>query len=60
MTGTLRVSADGEVAGLDLHEHGIVAYPEYVLQSPFGSPHAHAAESAAPVSALSPARAAAD
>jgi hypothetical protein len=27
----LRVSAAGELAGLDLHEHGMVAYPEYVI-----------------------------
>jgi len=30
-TGTLRVSAQGEIEGLDLHEHGMVAYPEHVL-----------------------------
>jgi Amt family ammonium transporter len=30
-TGTLRVSRDGELEGLDLHEHGVVAYPEYAL-----------------------------
>jgi Amt family ammonium transporter len=30
-TGTLRVSAAGEMEGLDLHEHGMVAYPEYVI-----------------------------
>jgi len=30
-TGTLRVSREGELEGLDLHEHGIVAYPEYAL-----------------------------
>jgi Amt family ammonium transporter len=30
-TGTLRVSAEGEIEGLDLHEHGMVAYPEYVI-----------------------------
>ena len=29
-TGTLRVSADGEREGLDLHEHGTHAYPEHV------------------------------
>ena len=29
--GQLRVSAHGELHGLDLHEHGISAYPEYVL-----------------------------
>lgn len=27
----LRVSRDGEQEGLDLHEHGISAYPEYVI-----------------------------
>jgi Amt family ammonium transporter len=30
-TGTLRVSREGELAGLDLHEHGMLAYPEYVI-----------------------------
>ena len=30
-TGTLRVSAEGELEGLDLHEHGMVAYPEFVI-----------------------------
>jgi Amt family ammonium transporter len=29
----LRVSAEGELYGLDLHEHGISAYPEYVISS---------------------------
>jgi Amt family ammonium transporter len=31
--GLLRVSAEGECYGLDLHEHGIAAYPEYVITS---------------------------
>ena len=30
-TGTLRVSREGELAGLDLPEHGMIAYPEYVI-----------------------------
>jgi len=29
--GVLRVSARGETVGLDLYEHGAIAYPEYVL-----------------------------
>jgi ammonium transporter, Amt family len=32
-TGTLRVSREGELYGIDLHEHGISAYPEYVISS---------------------------
>src|SRR6202044_3526138 len=35
--GILRVSEEGEMFGLDLHEHGISAYPEYVLSS-LGAP----------------------
>jgi ammonium transporter, Amt family len=31
MTGTLRVSEEGEVEGLDIHEHGSEAYPEAVI-----------------------------
>ena len=30
-TGLLRVSKEGELYGLDLHEHGISAYPEYLI-----------------------------
>jgi Amt family ammonium transporter len=35
--GLLRVSAEGETHGLDLHEHGIPAYPEYLI-SPVARP----------------------
>ncbi|MDP9049270.1 MAG: ammonium transporter [Acidobacteriota bacterium] len=35
--GVLRVSREGELHGLDLHEHGISAYPEYVITA-LGSP----------------------
>ena len=34
-TGTLRVSPAGEIEGLDLHEHGMLAYPEFSVH---GSP----------------------
>jgi Amt family ammonium transporter len=36
--GVLRVSKEGELVGLDLHEHGIPAYPEYSLV-PGATPH---------------------
>src|SRR5262245_26413677 len=39
--GLLRVSTAGELEGLDLHEHGIPAYPEYALHrsaAPQGAP----------------------
>ncbi len=32
-TGTLRLPAEAELYGMDLHEHGINAYPEYVISS---------------------------
>ncbi|MDP8990522.1 MAG: ammonium transporter [Acidobacteriota bacterium] len=51
--GLLRISAEGENYGLDLHEHGISAYPEYVISS-MGRPGGMAMESiASPVSAQS-------
>jgi Amt family ammonium transporter len=37
LTGTLRVSTEGELEGLDLHEHGTPAYPEYVISSSVNS-----------------------
>jgi len=39
--GILRVSEEGEIEGLDLHEHGVPAYPEYALHgsaNPAGAP----------------------
>ena len=36
-SGTRCVSRERELYGLDLHEHGISAYPEYVI-SPAGTP----------------------
>jgi len=38
LTGTLRVSVAGELQGLDLNEHGTVAYPEFVLSGKSVSP----------------------
>ena len=34
----LRIPTDGEIEGLDLHEHGFPAYPEYVVTGEDGSP----------------------
>ena len=51
MMGILRVSKEGELHGLDLHEHGISAYPEYVISSsgrPAGMPVEPVAYSVAP------------
>jgi Amt family ammonium transporter len=41
--GRLRVSKEGEIEGLDLHEHGISAYPEYVV-APWAAPSGVPAE----------------
>jgi hypothetical protein len=38
-TGTLRVSPQGELEGLDVHEHGMLAYPEYVIHGYDPTPH---------------------
>jgi len=58
-TGTLRVSRDGELMGLDLHEHGMLAYPEYVIHGFDPTPHstASAAAKAVGVTELGPVRA---
>jgi ammonium transporter, Amt family len=42
-TGTLRLPAEFELYGMDLHEHGISAYPEYVITA-LGSPTGLAAQ----------------
>jgi Amt family ammonium transporter len=39
-TGTLRISREGEMEGLDVHEHGMLAYPEYVIHGDFALPRA--------------------
>ena len=44
-TGTLRVSRDGELEGIDLHEHGMLAYPEFVVHAG-GAPHLAASDPA--------------
>ena len=41
LMGILRISKEGELEGMDIHEHGCPAYPEYVisaLAAPAGSP----------------------
>jgi Amt family ammonium transporter len=41
LCGILRISKEGEIEGMDIHEHGISAYPEYVisaLAAPAGMP----------------------
>src|SRR5262249_8390844 len=39
----LRITKEGEIEGLDLHEHGISAYPEYVV-APWAAPSGVPAE----------------
>jgi Amt family ammonium transporter len=57
-TGTLRVSREGELEGLDLHEHGMLAYPEYVIHgyepgpTSMGGAHSHASMAVAHPSPL--------
>ncbi len=47
-TGTLRLPAEFELYGMDLHEHGISAYPEYVITA-LGAPSGLAAQQQAQV-----------
>src|SRR5678815_2814235 len=57
--GILRVSAEGERYGLDLHEHGISAYPEYVIAvsaMPAGMAGSHSEMSAVPHTSAKPVR----
>ena len=49
-TGTLRVSKEGELEGLDLHEHGMVSYPEYVIHDSNVVPHFITPAASAPFS----------
>ena len=37
-TFRLRIPTEGEIEGLDLHEHGFPAYPEYVVTGDDGCP----------------------
>ncbi|HWL86654.1 MAG TPA: ammonium transporter [Polyangiaceae bacterium] len=55
-TGTLRVSKDGELEGLDVHEHGGSAYPEMLgMGGGSAAPMTHEEPSRATASATAPA-----
>lgn len=54
-TGTLRVSAAGELEGLDLHEHGMVAYPEMVIHGSSMVPQESMGPAGVPMGARVPA-----
>ncbi|HXA77844.1 MAG TPA: ammonium transporter [Candidatus Acidoferrales bacterium] len=56
-TGTLRLPAEAELYGMDLHEHGISAYPEYVLSS-LGAPGGMAKDTVLPAPSVGMSRAA--
>jgi Amt family ammonium transporter len=63
--GLLRLDAEGETYGMDLTEHGIPAYPEYVITAagtPRGLPHfaPSPASSVIPAVVAQPARTAGD
>jgi Amt family ammonium transporter len=53
-TGTLRISKEGELEGLDLHEHGGEAYPEAII-----SHHGHTSAAGRPAPEYSTAASAA-
>jgi Amt family ammonium transporter len=55
LTRTLRVSEAGEREGLDLHEHGAAAYPEFVVNRGLGG-YAQAIPVEAPMPRTVPAR----
>jgi ammonium transporter, Amt family len=50
--GLLRVTEEGERYGLDLHEHGISAYPEYLI-SALGAPSGMSQEMPVPIAKAS-------
>jgi Amt family ammonium transporter len=55
-TGTLRITEAGEMEGLDLHEHGAAAYPEFVVNRGMSSfVGASAGNGATPVAPSTPA-----
>jgi ammonium transporter, Amt family len=56
-TGTLRLPAEAELYGMDLHEHGISAYPEYVLSS-LGAPGGMSKDTVLPTPSAAMSRAA--
>ena len=49
--GILRVSKEGELVGLDIDQHGISAYPEYVISGAVAASASAAASRASAASA---------
>ena len=54
LTGTLRISETGEREGLDVHEHGASAYPEFVVNRGLGGYSDLPAATFAPVATATP------